>query len=282
MTIAVASGKGGTGKTTVAIALALSCRKKITLLDCDVEEPNAGLFLDTGALKSEEVAVSVPSIDLTKCSHCGECSDFCNFNALAVTAKEVLVFEDLCHSCGGCSLVCPENAIKYKKAVIGQVESACKESVFFVQGVLKVGKAMSPPVIRAVKKRGNPKGLTLIDCPPGTSCPMITAVSGADYAILVTEPTPFGKHDLVLAAETVRKMKIPFGVIINRWGSNYKGVEEFCEKEGIEILMKIMEDRKIAEACSRGKSILDALPEIENEFIKIIDDIAARFKGKYF
>ncbi len=273
MTVAVASGKGGTGKTTVAVALALSCGRKCALLDCDVEEPNAGLFLPSKSLQTEEFSVAVPVIDAVKCNLCGRCADFCNFNALALAGSEILVFSDLCHSCGGCYLICPQNAISEKKNVIGEISRAEIGNVFFVEGTLKIGKAMSPPLIREVKKNGNRESLAIIDCPPGNSCPMITAVKGADYVVLVTEPTPFGRHDLSLAAETVSKMKIPFGVILNRYGSNYNGVEEFCEKAGIEIILKIDEDIKIAQAHSEGKTILDACPEMKEKMSGVVNKI---------
>ncbi|MBN1619385.1 ATP-binding protein [candidate division WOR-3 bacterium] len=273
MTVAVASGKGGTGKTTVAVALVLSYDRNSVLLDCDVEEPNAGFFLRSKSIKKEEFSVPVPVIDAAKCNLCGRCADFCSFNALALAGSKILVFRDLCHSCGGCSLICPQNAVMEEKNIIGEIHSAESDKIFFVEGTLKIGKAMSPPLIREVKKYGKGENLTVIDCPPGNSCPMITAVRGADYVVLVTEPTPFGRHDLSLAAETVSEMKIPLGVILNRYGSGYKGVEEFCEKRGIEIILKIDEDIKIAQAQSEGKTILDVCPEMKDKMCGIVDKI---------
>lgn len=279
MTIAVASGKGGTGKTTVSVALAFSVQKNISLLDCDVEEPNAGLFLDLGELKSEEVYVVIPKVNEDKCTHCGLCADFCNFNALAVTEKKVIVFSDLCHSCGGCFLICPQNAFEEKKSVIGKLEIAEKGNLHFVRGVLDVGKEISPPLIRAVKKHQSEESLNIIDCPPGSSCPMTTAVKGSDYVILVTEPSPFGLHDLTLVQKVLKEMEIPFGVVVNRDGNSFKGIDEFCEKENIEILMKIKEDRKIAETCSRGGNIFDVRPEMKSVFTGVLEKIQRYTEG---
>ncbi|MBN1149758.1 ATP-binding protein [candidate division WOR-3 bacterium] len=273
MTIAVASGKGGTGKTTVSVAMALSTERNVSLLDCDVEEPNAGLFLKLGQIKSEEVSVVVPSVIEDKCTHCGLCADFCNFNALAVTENKVIVFEDLCHSCGGCFLVCPVDAFQENNSVIGKLEIAETGNLRFARGILDVGKAMSPPLIRAVKKHLSKDRLNIIDCPPGNSCPMTTAVKGSDYVILVTEPTPFGLHDLTLAQEVLKEMDIPVGVVVNRHGNEFRGIEEFCERENIEILMKIKEERKIAEACSRGGNIFDVRPEMKEVFNGVLGKI---------
>lgn len=258
MVIAVASGKGGTGKTTVSVALALSSDTEVTLLDCDVEEPNTGLFLSVEMSHEEIVSIKVPLINAEKCSGCGACASFCRFNALAMVNKKVLVFPELCHGCGGCMLVCPERAITEKDERIGVIRKGKTGNITFIEGTLDVGRAMSPPLIRAVKKSTAPGAVTIIDCPPGTSCPMLTAVKGADYALLVTEPTPFGLHDLTLAVKTLRETTIPFGVIINRSDAGDDRVVRWCEKERIRILMQIPEDRRVAEAYSRGESILSA------------------------
>lgn len=257
MKIAIASGKGGTGKTTLAVALALSTTQEVCLLDCDVEEPNAGLFLSLE--KSEEIPVTVPIpvVNDDICTACGECSRFCEFNAIVCIGTSVMVFPELCHSCGGCTLVCPEGAIHEEQVKVGimtdsfiapQTKYLAKKPIRFIQGLLDIGNAMSPPIIRAVKKKSgfetsNGDLVYIIDAPPGTSCPMGTAVDGVDYVLLVTEPTPFGLHDLDLAVKTVRKMGIPFGVVINRSDSGDDRVVEYCKTESIDILIQIPEDR---------------------------------------
>ena len=260
MVIAVASGKGGTGKTTVsaALALALSAEGPVSFLDCDVEEPNAGIFLSAEKPDEQPVEVSVPAVDAEKCTGCGACASFCRFNALAMVRGKVLVFPELCHGCGGCTLVCPSQAITERGERIGVIRRGMVGSISFADGCLDVGRAMSPPLIRALKKGIRRSGLTIIDSPPGTSCPMVTAVKGADYVLLVTEPTPFGLHDLKLAVLTMRETEIPFGVIINRSDAGDDRVVRWCDEQNIRILMQIPEDRRVAEAYSRGKTILDA------------------------
>jgi MinD superfamily P-loop ATPase len=262
MQIAIASGKGGTGKTTLSVALAQVWDGPVQLLDCDVEEPNAALFLNLENTTEQAVSVPVPVVDSSRCTGCGQCSTICQFNTLAVAGKTVLVFDDLCHSCGGCARVCPEHAITEQPRSVGKIVRGQSGNIRFIEGRLNIGHAMAPPVIRAVKTAADPTLPVLIDCPPGTSCPMITAVKGSDYVILVTEPTPFGLHDLTLAVETVRLLNLPFGVLINRSDSGDNRVVEYCEKENIRLLLQIPESRKIAEATSRGESILSATPEL--------------------
>jgi MinD superfamily P-loop ATPase len=285
MRIAIASGKGGTGKTTIAVSLALSAPGRVQLLDCDVEEPNAALFLALRDVRECAITVPVPVIDEAKCTACGACAKFCEFNAIVHVGTTVMVFPELCHSCGGCALVCPVTAIHEEPSAIGtltegEVPRDGLPAIDFYQGLLTIGKAMSPPVIRAVKDcavkdlavKGRAEGsdgtdvLTIIDAPPGTSCPMGTAVTGVDYVILVTEPTPFGLHDLDLAMKTVRKMGIPFGVIINRSDSGDDRVVSYCVKESIRILMLIPEDRRIAEGYSEGKPLVVSAPEYRGKF----------------
>jgi MinD superfamily P-loop ATPase len=275
MRIAVASGKGGTGKTTIAVSLALASSGQVQLLDCDVEEPNAGLFLEQRNARERAITVPVPVIDEAKCTACGACASFCEFNAIVHIGTTVMVFPELCHSCGGCALVCPVKAIREEPSAIGtltesEVPRDGLPAIEFYQGLLTIGKAMSPPVIRAVKssaaERGDADPLTIIDAPPGTSCPMGTAVTGADYVILVTEPTPFGLHDLDLAVKTVRKMGLPFGVIINRCDSGDDRVVSFCQNESIRILMQIPEDRRIARGYSEGKPLVESAPEYREKF----------------
>jgi len=273
MQIAVASGKGGTGKTTLSVALAQAWGGPVQLLDCDVEEPNAAIFLSLENRAEQTVSVPVPAIDSSRCTGCGKCAAICQFNALAVAGKTVLVFDDLCHSCGGCIRVCPEKAITEQPRSVGKIVRGQSGHIGLIEGRLDVGRAMAPPVIRAVKKAADPKLSVLIDCPPGTSCPMITAVKGSDFVILVTEPTPFGLHDLTLAVETVRLLKIPFGVIINRSDAGDNRVVEYCGKENIRLLLQIPESRKIAEATSRGETLLSAAPELRSVFQKMIRGI---------
>jgi len=273
MKIAVASGKGGTGKTTVAVSLALSAGGPVTLLDCDVEEPNAGLFLPHENATMRPVTVPVPRIDTDRCTTCGKCASFCEYNAIVCIGTSVMVFPELCHSCGGCALVCPVKAITEVPVEIGTLGEWSKGDFHFTEGILKIGNALSPPVIRAVKASAAEADLVIIDCPPGTSCPMVTAVTGADYVILVTEPTPFGLHDLDLAVKTVRKMALPFGVIINRSDSGDDRVVEYCEREKIRVLLQIPEDRKIAEGYSTGKSLLESVPKYREKFARMLAEI---------
>jgi len=238
-----------------------------------VEAPNASIFLSLENAAEQTVSVLIPVVDSSRCNGCGKCAAICKFNALAVAGKSVLVFEELCHSCGGCARICPEGAITEQPRGIGKIRSGQFGTIRLTEGRLDIGRAMAPPLIRAVKKSADPKLPVLIDCPPGTSCPMITAVKGSDFAILVTEPTPFGLHDLTLAVETVRLLKIPFGVVINRSDSGDARVVEYCEKEKIRLLLQIPESRKIAEAYSRGESILSAAPELHSvvqEMIQVI------------
>jgi len=273
MKIAVASGKGGTGKTTVAVSLALSAPGAVTLLDCDVEEPNAGLFLGRENAAEKPVTVPVPQIDHDRCTACGKCGSFCEYNAIVCIGTSVMVFPELCHSCGGCALVCPEKAITEVPVEIGTLAEWSNGTLHFVEGILKIGNALSPPVIRAVKASVRGEGLVIIDCPPGTSCPMVTAVTGADYVILVTEPTPFGLHDLDLAVKTVRKMDLDFGVIINRSDSGDDRVVEYCAREKIPVLLQIPEDRKIAAGYSTGKPLVESVPRYKEKFARVLAGI---------
>ena len=251
MIISVASGKGGTGKTTVATNLALSIGK-IQFIDCDVEEPNANIFLNTKINDQEEVSVKIPEIDKKKCNYCGKCSDFCAYNALAVVPSNVLVFSELCHSCGGCFLLCPNNAINWNNRVVGRIEHGKIKEIDFYQGILNIGEMQVIPLIKELKRKINRENNVIIDVPPGTSCPVIESLFGSDFCILVTEPTPFGLHDLKLAIKVVRHLKIPFGVIINRDGIGNNEVEKYCNKERISILLKIPERKEIAHLYSKG------------------------------
>ncbi len=265
MIIAVASGKGGTGKTTVATNLVLSIGK-VQFLDCDVEEPNANIFLHAKIKEHEDVSVSIPEIDKEKCDYCGKCSEFCAYHALAVVRSNVLVFPELCHSCGGCELVCPKDAIRWRERVLGRIEHGQTKSIDFYHGLLNVGEAQAIPVIKALKKKIDKNKDVIIDVPPGTSCPVIESITGSDYCILVTEPTPFGLHDMKLAVEVVRHLRIPFGVIINRDGIGDKGVEVYCQKEQIPVLLKIPEREKIALLYSKGIALVKEAHEWHEMF----------------
>ncbi len=261
MVITIASGKGGTGKTTLATNLARVADAPVIFIDCDVEEPNAHLFLRPEITDTQPVRKLVPRIDAERCTLCGKCAEFCAYNALAVLPKTTLVFDALCHGCGGCTLVCPEQAITEIGLDVGVIESGQADTIEFVQGRLTVGEAMSGPVIRAAKVRIDREKLTILDAPPGTSCPVIATLLDCDVCLLVTEPTPFGLHDLRLAVETVRQLGLPYGVVVNRAGSGDHGVEAYCRNEQIPILLSIPADRRIAEAYSRGEMLIDALPE---------------------
>lgn len=273
MILAVASGKGGTGKTTVSVNLARVCASPVQLIDCDVEEPNCHLFLDGAVLRQETAVLPIPQVDESLCDGCGECGRFCQYHAIAALKAKPLVFPDLCHGCGGCVLVCPRRAIREVDRRIGVVETAVSGHVTLVQGRLDVGVAMASPLIRAVKVRMQNGMPAILDAPPGTSCPVIAALRGANFVALVTEPTPFGLHDLKLAVEMVRELRIPFGVVVNRVGVGDDRVHAFCGKEGIPILAEIPDDRRIAEAYSRGDLIVDALPEYRGHFERLFKEI---------
>lgn len=266
MIISVASGKGGTGKTTVATNLAISLEFAVQLLDCDVEEPNAHLFIQP---KIEDVAVvttPVPEVDLKKCTLCGKCAEICQFNAIVVIGETVLPFHEMCHSCGGCMHVCPEKAITETTRELGIIQRGHRNGLEFVHGLLRVGEAMSPPLIRKVREYTRVDALTIIDAPPGTSCPVIASMKDADFVLLVTEPTPFGLHDLKLAVGAVKVLGIPCGLVINRSDMGDDGVKIYAEEENIPLLMEIPFDRLIAEAYSRGEMIVDVMPEWKERF----------------
>jgi len=275
MIISVASGKGGTGKTLVAtsLALSLSGNYKVQLLDCDVEEPNANILLRLAVDQSQPVYVPIPKVDETKCTYCGKCAEVCAYNAIVVLKEKVLVFPELCHGCGACSYLCPESAITEEGREVGVVERGGSGNLELVQGRLAIGEAMAPPVIREVKKYIEPANIVIIDVSPGTSCPVVEAVKGSDFCLLVTEPTPFGLNDLSLAVEVVRKLGIPCGVVINRVGVGSEEVEQYCHREEIPILLKIPLDRNIATLYSRGTPLVEGVPRWREEFLKLFQDI---------
>jgi MinD superfamily P-loop ATPase len=280
MIISVASGKGGTGKTTIATSLTLLLSeqgsKKIQFLDCDVEEPNAHIFLRPRIDGSEPVNILIPKVDQEKCTYCGECARVCAYNAMIVLKKEILVFPELCHGCGGCTLLCPENAISEEPRGIGVIEEGRVGSVRFLQGRLNIGEPMATPLIRSMKKKVAPEGITIIDVPPGTSCPVIEAVHKSDFCVLVTEPTPFGLNDLKLAVETMKKLKIDHGVVINRANIGDDKVKEYCNQESVPIIAEIPYDRNVAVLYSSGIPML-----IEGEkYRRIFDQLWASIKKR--
>jgi len=283
MIISVASGKGGTGKTTVAVNLALSI-DNVQFLDCDVEEPNARIFLKPHLNNQKKAYIPVPHIDESRCDYCGKCAKVCAYHAIAVFPSQeakigtTLVFENLCHGCGACSALCPREAIKEVNREIGVVESGPCGKIEFVHGKLNVGEAMSPPLIRQVKERINPEKTVIIDVPPGTSCPVVASVRGSDFCVLVTEPTPFGLNDLILAVEVLRKLKIAFGVVINCADLGNDLTEKYCRQENIPILMKIPFKKEIAMAYSKGEPMIKVFPEYKKEFAIIYERMTGRIK----
>lgn len=277
-TISVASGKGGTGKTLVAISLArVLADRHPFIIDTDVEEPNAALFLPVSSLQSEPVHRPIPIMDADKCTNCGICAQVCEFGALAVLPQEVLVFPELCHSCGACVGLCPEKAVSEENSLIGEVETGVIDGIgHLATGRLNIGEILSPPVIKAAKEKGTGHDLVIIDCPPGTTCPMIEAVRDSDYCLLVTEPTPFGRHDLSLALEACNLLGIEAGIIINRWQEEDNGIMELAEQAETPVLGFIPFSLKLAKAYGQGKDPLQALPELKEILESVIRRIEER------
>ncbi len=273
MIISVASGKGGTGKTTVSTNLARCIDRKVQLLDCDIEEPNAHLFLNPVFTDREKVNAPIPEIDLEKCTFCKKCMEICRYGAIAVLKDQVMTFENLCHSCGGCFEICPENAVSEKERSLGEIERGSSGKIEFIHGRLDIGQVMAPPVIKKVRSYTDPDLVTIIDAPPGTSCPVIAAMSNTDFVLLVTEPTPFGLHDLKLAVETVKTLKLAHGLVINRAGLGNDEVKKYAEEQNLPVLMEIPFDRKIAQVYSKGLMIVDELPEYREKFRELFRSI---------
>lgn len=290
MIITVASGKGGTGKTTLATSLALSLAGAAPalpplFLDGDVEAPNAHLFLKPTFDRREEVGILIPQVDEARCTHCGKCAEACQYHAIAVLGKKTLVFAQLCHGCGSCTARCPEHAIHEIPAVIGCLESGnTPAGIPFARGVLNIGEPMPVPVIRQLKAwvKPAPQQITIIDAPPGTSCPVVAAMRGSDFLLLVTEPTPFGLHDLRLAVEVANEMRIPAGVVINRANGGYPPLEDFCSAAGLPVLLRIPFKRAIAQGIAGGQTLLDIQPEytgLLREMFTVITSLTKAKKG---
>jgi len=276
MKVAIASGKGGTGKTTAATSLAYLAASdggSVAYLDCDVEEPNGHLFLRPTIRREEPICRLIPVVDSSRCTQCALCSQACRYGAIACVGQQTLIFTELCHACGGCILMCPEEALKEVPKSIGKLHIGNSGAVQFVEGVLNVGEAMSPPAIRAVKDAAPDAELTILDCPPGTSCPVIESVRGCDLLLLVTEPTPFGLYDLKLAVEMARALKLEFGVVVNRSDVGDRDVWEYCRSQRIAVLAEIPDDRAVAEAYSRGEVAAESVPHVADRLRNLLVNI---------
>lgn len=276
MRIVVASGKGGTGKTTVATNLAYVASRTnpgVLYLDCDVEEPNGAIFLSPEISEERTIGKGVPKVDATACTQCGECGEICQYSAIVCIGESPLVFPELCHACGGCSLVCPAEAIREVSRPIGRLRIGASGPIGFADGILNVGEHMSPPAIHAVKQVATEDDWAVLDAPPGTSCPVVEAVRGCDLVVLVTEPTPFGLHDLKLAVEMVRALKLPLGVVINRANLWNGELRQYCARARIAVLGEIPDDRAVAEAYSRGELACQAVPGYHSRFEALLEKV---------
>lgn len=277
--IAIASGKGGTGKTLVSTNLAWVARTKdarVVYLDCDVEEPNGHLFLKGEVERSNVVNRLVPEINNELCDGCGNCSDFCEFNALATLKESTLVFPELCYSCGGCSLVCPNDAILEVKHPVGTVRTRKVGELVTIDGIVNIGVSSVTPVIQAVKQSIPSGSIAMLDASPGTACPAVETLKDCDFVLLITEPTPFGLHDFQLSVELLRELKVPFAAMINRVGIGDNRVHDYCQAEGIYILAELPNDRRIAEVYSRGELIAERLPEYRTRFERLYEMLLDR------
>ncbi|QQY79851.1 MinD superfamily P-loop ATPase [Keratinibaculum paraultunense] len=270
MNIAVLSGKGGTGKTTISTNLALLL--KANYIDCDVEEPNGFIFLKPEYITKQYVEVEIPEIDEENCTLCGRCVEICKFNALAKAKDKIILFDKLCHSCGACILACPIDAIKFTKRTIGVIEQGKKGEILLKRGLLNIGEPISVPILKELLKDLPEEEINLLDSPPGTSCNVVNVLNYADIAILVTEPTAFGLHDLKMAVELVKRLNIPFGLIINKYDENNLYLKEYIEEEGIKIVGYLPYKKEIAEAYSKGKILIEE-KEYKDAFKNIANNI---------
>ncbi|MFA5189675.1 MAG: ATP-binding protein [Verrucomicrobiia bacterium] len=278
MRIAVASGKGGTGKTTIATSLAVTLTRhgqSVAYLDCDVEEPNGHLFLKPCIQSEGPVVRLLPQVDADRCALCGVCARFCQFGAMVCLGERVVVFSELCHACGGCAMVCPNKAISEVLHRTGTVRTGECGKLLFVDGRLNVGEPSGPPVIHVVKQTAPEAAWTVLDAPPGTGCPVVETLRGSDYVLLVTEPTPFGLHDLKLAVDLVRALELPCGVVINRAGTVFRELDDFLEANGIEVLARLLDDRAVAEAYACGELICDAVPGWRDEMEQLVHRLSS-------
>ncbi len=278
MLVTIASGKGGTGKTTVAVNLAVAAAagSDVTLFDCDAEDPDCHVFLKPGDVTVEPFAVEVPAFARELCDFCGRCGEICRFNAIAAMKKDVVVFPELCHSCGGCWEVCLRGALKPAPRVIGEIRRGSARGVKFVEGRLVVGERTPVPIIREVKRPAPAEGLVVADAPPGTACPMVAAARGSDFVLLVTEPTPFGLYDLKLAVAVVRALGVPCGILVNRAGEGEEELRAYCASEGLEILGTLPDDRRVAEVYAGAGLIVDELPEYRGTFEELLAQLDGR------
>jgi len=282
MKISVASGKGGTGKTMIATSLAISLAAIMSeqpplFLDCDVEAPNAHLFLHPEFIEREDVGLLIPFVDEAKCTHCGKCAEVCQYHAIAVLGQKTLVFPQLCHGCGSCTVMCPEKAISEAPDRMGVIERGpAAAGISFARGILDVGEPMATPVIRKLKRWAQPAPgqVVIYDAPPGASCPVVETVRGSNFLVLVTEPTPFGLHDLRLAVQMAGELGIPVGLIINRDNGSYPALDEFCTSQNLPVLLRIPFERSIAEGVARGQTLTDIHPEYVNHFCQVFSQIA--------
>ena len=276
MKIAVASGKGGTGKTTISTNLALAVSEiyeNTQYVDCDVEEPNGHIFLKPEVYKEFESTVLVPQVITDRCTGCGKCAELCQYNSIICIKGKAVVFEELCHSCGGCELICPEKCITEIDRRVGAGEIGKSANLTYIGGTLDIGTIQSPAMIKSVKKKSSADGIVIVDAPPGTSCPVIEAIGDADFVLLVTEPTPFGLNDLILAVDMVKQLQLPFAVAINRSDIGDEGVENYCKENDIEVMLRIVNDRKIAECYSVGEMVIEKMPQYKQQFIAMFNAI---------
>src|ERR1035437_3715072 len=283
MKLALVSGKGGTGKTTIATNLTVTLARRgqtVAYVDCDVKAPNGHLFLRPDIARENPVGRLVPRVDQERCLHCGDCARICRFNAILCLPERMLVYDELCHRCGGCALVCPAQAITEASHPMGVVKTGAAGKVQFVSGTLNVGEAASPPVIRAAKQAAPPVDWTILDAPPGTACPLIETVRGCDYVVLVTEPTPFGLHDLWLALEVAKGLKLRCGVVVNRAQPRMTETRELCESARVPILAEIPDALDIARAYSQGQLAVEVVPGVQRTFDQLLRRLLAALKTK--